>query len=301
MGDVAVTVHEPVLTTADEYAWDMLLKTELVRVLEGGDGYYTGIFGHIHVGVIGQASEIGGRSFVTLAHPGTLAHELGHAMNLLHSPCGVSGDDPHYPRPDGTTGAWGYDFATDALVPPRAIDIMGYCGRPWISPYHFLRALEHRARTETVATASRAAEPVLIVWGGVDPGGEPFLKPAFLAEAPPNLPAAPGGQHRLTVRTDGGETLFALDFDMPETAHLDGASPFVFAVPAPAAWTGAIGSITLDGPGGIAALDRETDRPAIILRDPDTGRVRGLLIDPPWSGLDVVRSGGLPEAAEGRR
>ena len=317
VGDVAVTVHEPILTTPGEYAWDLLHKTELVRVMEGGDGYYMGLFGHIRSGVVGQASYIGGRSFVTLAHPHVLAHELGHAMNLLHTPCGVRGDDPHYPWRDGSTGSWGYDFATNAVVPPEANDIMGYCGRQWISPYHFLRALDHRGQTETEATAQAAAEPVLLVWGGVDTSGKPFLKPAFFAEAPPNLPAAPGGEHRLTVHAGGGGTpVFSLDFDMPETAHLDGASAFVFAVPAPAGWAGIVGNITLEGPGGAAVLDPETNRPAIILRDPDTGRVRGLLIDPPaasmvevaadranspWSGLDVVLSGGLPDVPQERR
>lgn len=314
VGELAVTVHEPVLTNSGEFAWDLLHETELIRVVEGGDGYFMGLFGHIRAGVIGQASYIGGRSFVSLAHAGTVAHELGHAMGLLHTPCGVQGDDPNYPWRDGRTGSWGYDFANGAVVPPEATDLMGYCGRQWISGYHFSNALDHRLRTEAVATPHPVAEQTLVVWGGVDAGGQPYLKPAFAVEAPPKLPA-PGGDHRLTVLAAGGETLFSVSFDMPETAHLDGASSFVFAIPAPAGWAGAIGRITLDGPGGNAALDPETGTPAIIVRDTASGRVVGLLSDPPpallaslnegadspFSGIDIVISDGLPEAPQERR
>ncbi len=314
VGELAVTVHEPVLTNSGDFAWDLLHETELIRVVEGGDGYYMGLFGHIRSGVIGQASYIGGRSLVSLAHAGTVAHELGHAMSLLHTPCGVRGDDPDYPWRDGSTGSWGYDFATGTLVPPEATDLMGYCGRQWISGYHFSNALDHRLRTEAAARPPAVAEQALIVWGGVDAAGQPFLKPAFAVEAPPRLPA-PGGDHRLTVLAAGGETLFSISFDMPETAHLDGASSFVFAIPAPGGWAGNIERITLDGPGGTAALDPETSAPAIIVRDPTDGRVLGLLTDPPpnllpsadgrgnspLSGFDIVVSSGLPEVPPERR
>ena len=313
VGELAVTVHEPVLTTS-EFAGNLLHETELIRVVEGGDGYFMGFFGHIRAGVIGEASYIGGRSFVSLAHAGVVAHELGHAMNLRHTSCGVRGDDPNYPWRDGRTGSWGYDFARAALVPPEATDVMGYCGQQWISGYHFSVALDHRLRTEAAPRPSAVAEQALIVWGGVDSGGKPFLKPAFAVEAPPRLPA-PGGNHQLAVLAAGGETLFSISFDMPETAHLDGASSFVFAIPAPEGWAGSIERITLAGPGGTAALDPETSAPAIIVRDPADGRVLGLLTDPPpallpsaagrgispLSGFDIVVSSGLPEMPQERR
>ncbi len=313
VGELAVTVHEPVLTTS-EFASDLLHETEVIRVIEGGDGYFVGLFGHIRAGTIGEASYIGGRSVVSLAHAGVLAHELGHAMNLLHTPCGVRGDDPNYPWRDGRTGSWGYDFATGALVPPEATDVMGYCGRQWISGYHFSIALDHRLRTEAATTPPAVAEQALLVWGGVDAGGQPYLKPAFAVKAPPTLPV-PGGDHKLTVLAPGGETLFSVSFDLPETAHLDGASSFVFAIPAPEGWAGTIGRITLDGPGGAAVLDPETGEPAIIVRNPASGRVVGLLTDPPptllpsadgranssLSGFDVLVSNGLPEVHQEER
>ncbi len=114
---------------------------------------------------------------------------------------------------------------------------MGYCGRQWISGYHFSVALDHRLQTEAEC--------------GARPG----------------------------IRGRDGCSRSA--FDMPETAHLDGASSFGFAIPAPGGWAGAIEHITLEGPDGTAVLDPETRAPAIIVRDPADGRVLGLLTDPP--------------------
>jgi len=303
VGEVDVTVHESIVTTSNS-AGHLLRETELVRVLEGGDGYYMGLFSHIRGGLIGVAY-IGGWSFVTLARSFVLTHELGHAMNLRHAPCGGADlPDRNYPWAGGRTGSWGYDFDADATVPPGAADLMGYCfAGAWISPYHFNTALDHRLRTETQERRMEP-EPVLIVWGGMDEDGQLYLEPAFFVEAPPTLSGAPDGEHRLVVRATGGDTLFSHRFDMPETAHLDGASSFVFAIPAPRGWDNAIGSIRLEGPGGTAVLDHETSRNTIILRDPVTGAVRAVLDAPPdseWPGFDIVVSRGLPDAVVRRR
>ncbi len=303
VGEVDVTVHESIVTTSNS-AGHLLRETELVRVLEGGDGYYMGLFSHIRGGLIGVAY-IGGWSFVTLARSFVLTHELGHAMNLRHAPCGGADlPDRNYPWAGGRTGSWGYDFDADATVPPGAADLMGYCfAGAWISPYHFNTALDHRLRTETQERRMEP-EPVLIIWGGMDEDGQLYLEPAFFVEAPPTLSGAPDGEHRLVVRATGGDTLFSHRFDMPETAHLDGASSFVFAIPAPRGWDNAIGSIRLEGPGGTAVLDHETSRNTIILRDPVTGAVRAVLDAPPdseWPGFDIVVSRGLPDAAVRRR
>ena len=304
VSDVDFTVHEAVLTTSRR-AKDVLHETELIRTVEGGDGYYMGLFSHIRLGLIGIASYIGARTAVTVARADVFAHELGHAMNLRHAPCGGAGyPDRNYPFSGGSTGSWGYDFDAGIVVPPSTSDLMGYClGWQWISSYHFSHALNHRLATE-VQQRALAAEPVLIVWGGVDADGQPNLKPAFFVEAPPKLPGVSSGEHRLAVLSTVGETLFSVDFDMPETAHMDGASSFVFAVPAPAGWHDAIESIRLEGPGGTAVLDRKTSRSAIILRDPVTGAVRAVLHDPPdseWPEFDVIVSRGLPDAPDERR
>ncbi len=312
--EIALTVHEPILTTTSTDATEILHETEAIRVIEGSDGYYMGVYRHIRDGILGQAASIGGRSFVTLAHNGVLAHEVGHAMNLFHTWCNVRGDDPNYPWRDGRTGSWGYNFATGELVEPEATDVMGYCGRQWISGYHFQRALDHRLRTESDTEPNRIAQPVLLVWGGVDATGQPYLKPSFIVDAPPKLPTK-GGDHQLTVSTDGGQAVASLTFDMPRTAHAEGRSVFVFAIPVPDGLSGVIEHITLNGPGGSATLDSENSQTTILILDPDSGKVRGLLTDPtpsmvmqltddldsPFPGFEVVTSSGLPEVQYERR
>ena len=52
-------------------------------------------------------------------------------------------------------------------------------------------------------------------------------------------------------------------------------------VAVPVTWAGDLASIALEGPGGSAGLDGDTDDPVTILRDRATGQVRGILDGPP--------------------
>lgn len=103
---------------------------------------------------------------------------------------------------------------------------------------------------------------------------------------------------------------------MPETANADGASAFVFVLPAEPGWWGALRSLTLSGPDGEATMDRDTDRPMAILRDPGTGQVRAFLRDlspavtgqsdlaaalSSEPGLEARFSCGIPDAVAWRR
>lgn len=75
----------------------------------------------------------------------TMAHELGHAHGIPHSPCGtVAGADSKYPYSGGKIGSWGYDERTQTLISPsKNYDFMSYCSPQWISDYAFDRII-HR-------------------------------------------------------------------------------------------------------------------------------------------------------------
>ena len=155
---------------------------------------------------------------------------------------------------------------------------------------------------------------VLFLWGGVDAEGTPHLDPAFVLDAPASLPRSEG-PHRITGRDAAGSELFSLRFDMPVVADGDGSSSFVFAVPVREGWAGALASITLSGPGGSFTLDRNTDRPMAILRNPESGQIRQIVRDlPPGpagleaaermgaeTGFEVLFSRGIPDPADWRR
>ena len=307
--DLDVKAHEPILTSTTN-VFTLNRETALAWVMEGRMGRYMGIMPEYVIGGQSGVASIGGSYSFSVADSHVIAHELGHNLRLFHAPCGgAGGPDPAFPQPDGSIGDWGYDFRDGTLVPPNAADLMSYCGHPrWISGYGFTRAMNHRIPFALDATASARATAsavaaveaptrTLLLWGGLDAGGAPFLEPAFALDAPPAVPSSPGA-YRLTGRAGTGEALFSVSFDMTETADGDGRATFVIALPARPEWVGRLESITLSGPGGSTAMDRTTDRPMAILRDPDTGRVRGILRGPA-SGDPVraVAAAGLAAAA----
>ncbi len=332
--DIDLQIHEAVVTATND-GFGLLAETSAIRTLEGAasDGYYMGMMSGNTVGPSGVA-DLPGRAGFSIPDPTVMTHELGHNFNLRHAPCGeAAGPDPDFPTPDGTIGAWGFDIGGDSLVAPGIHDIMSYCGPQWISDYHFTNAFGYRilveaAGGETESVAGRAAvaagpERTLLLWGGVGEGGEPFLEPAFIADAPPSLPLSPGGEYAIAGHDASGRELFSFGFDMPALSHGDGRSAFAYALPARQEWAGSLASITLSGPGGSFTLDGSSDRAAAILRDPLTGQVRGIFRDAPPSlmaaagmaaplgpeaaaalsldpGLEVLASRGLPRPEDWR-
>ncbi len=308
-----VTAHAPVLSSSNNMH-ALLRETRAIRALEAGSGHWMGMMSGMGKSDPGVAYRPGRVSF-SVPNARVMVHELGHNMSLAHAPCGAAGrPDPAFPYGDGSSGVWGYDSRDGgSLVHPSTPDVMSYCFYPhWISDYHFTKALRFRLADEGSGSGGMVAEPAasLMLWGGVDADGAPFLEPAFAVDAPPLLPDS-AGDYRIIGTAAGGETLFSISFTMPVLADTDGASSFVFVVPARAAWQGTLAAITLTGPSGTAALNGDSNRPMSILRDPRTGQVRGILRDLPAAaqvagdlaertagpGLDMLFSRGIPDAA----
>ncbi len=321
ISDIKVTAHEAVLSSSND-VYDLLHETSAIRAIEGGAGYFMGILPPAFSGNASGAARQPGKVSVSSVSGSTIAHELGHNLNLGHAPCGTPGfPDRRYPYPDGSIGAWGYDFQDGgAVVPTSHKDLMSYCGPTWISDYHFTNALSYRARNPRNAAPSKlqaASTPTksLLLWGGIGMDGAPYLEPAFVVDAPPLLPGR-GGEYQVSgYAKDGGGELFSFNFDMPELAHGDGSNSFVFVLPVDAEWQDNLASITLTGPEGSYVLDGESDQPMAILRNPRTGRIQGLLrgqplvmqvardakTSSPRSEFEALFSRGLPEAAAWRR
>lgn len=278
IAELALTAHASVVTSSN-YAPDLLRQTRAIQLLEKGSGYYMGMMSGRLSGSIRGAAYISGRASFSAPSATTMAHEFGHNLSLLHAPCGGPSQlDPWYPFPDGRIGAWGYDARDEGeLVSPRRRDLMSYCSRRWIGDYHFTRTLRYRLATETDSAESREAPGrSLLLWGGVDAGGHLHLEPALATAAPPALPTS-GGRYTITGRTGDGGELFSLNFEMPEAADADGSTSFAFLLPLPPESGAELAAVTLTGPEGSVALDRNTDRPLVVLRDRRTGRIRAIL------------------------
>ena len=316
--ELEVKAHSSVLTSTNN-AWELVSQAAAIRAMEGGSGHYMGMMTGQVVGASGVADRPGWSSFAK-ADPETIAHELGHNLNLQHAPCNTTwSTDPFFPQTDGSIGAWGYDFREGGrLLPPNQPDLMSYCRPGWISEYHFSNALRFRLNTAAAsAPLSFVSVPArsLLLWGGVDAGGVPFLEPAFVVDAPPSLPRRTGG-YEITGRTAAGGELFSVSFKMPDRADGDGRSSFAFVLPVQPGWSDELADITLSGPGGSVRLDENTDRPVTILRNRGTGHIRGILRELPLSavtrensvsplsldsGMEVVTSRGLPGREDWRR
>ncbi len=322
VSEIDATAHPPVATSTND-GFELLAEAEMIRVAEGGRGHYLAVMAGPTWpgGLLGVANGIGSWSSFSILDAETIAHEFGHNRNLYHAPCGgAGGPDRYYPYVMGNIGAWGYDFGRGELVPPGQPDFMSYCEPTWTSDYQFTNAVRYRLETETGSILIAAADVAqatsgraLMVWGGLDGEGAPRLKPSFFIDAPPALPEV-GGPWSFTGTDGAGTVLFSLSFAMAEfTDTEDQRAGFSFAVPV--TWTEDLAAITLQGPGGSIGLDRDTDRPMTILRDPATGRIRGILDGAPDAApgplaaaaaadaqdLQMIFSRGIPDPSGARR
>ena len=313
VGEMSVTVHEPVWTSTNN-GFDLLHETVAIRSMEGGTSYYMGTAGSF-TGGIGGVAYLGARTMFSGPWPSTVAHEFGHNLILSHAPCGTTGD-PGYPHSNGRIGVWGYDHRSRSLVRPGGKDIMTYCSpSPGFSDYSFAKAFWWRLSVEAGIVEEYEPARALLLWGGVGPGGHPFLNPAFVVEAPPTRLDGTGAW-QVAGEAEDGRVLFAQRFDMAEMADGDGRQSFALALAAEPSWADALSRIVLTGPDGSATMDAQSSQAAALLRDPATGRVRGILRD--WSGsgaaaqpdgaralpepgLEVQVSRGVPAPAAWRR
>ena len=311
--EVTATVHEPVWTSTN-VATELFSETAVIRVFElgsyvAGTSRYTGMM----LGSVEGGSESYGGARVAFAIPDNIgfAQAVGGLSGLHFAPCDEAHGDRYYPYQDGSIGAWGYDARAGQLISPTTLDLMSRCEAPrWISDYHFAKAARFRRIDAGVAdVAPGTSTRSLLLWGGAGADGAPYLEPAFVVDAPPASPP-PGSDHEITGRTAGGDELFSLRLGMPEVNRGGGGSSFVFAIPVEAGWGDQLASITLSGPGGSATLDLDTDRPMVIVRNPETGEIRGILrgvsavalADPdggggrlPLKGLEMLTSRGIPD------
>ena len=231
VAELSVTAHEPV-SMSHSNAGQLLAQIEAMRLMEGGSGYWMGVLerrpGARSSWFPGQAWLNGHVSYAMPPNASTMAHELGHNLGLLHAPCGNPGGvDPWFPHPAGRIGAWGFDLERSVLVRPITPDFMSYCGsgNEWVSDYNFNKTLAYRQANDGPAAATRAAEadPVktLLLWGGLNEEGTPYLDPAFVVDAAPALPRG-GGEYSIEGATADGVRLFSFAFDMPVSADAEG-------------------------------------------------------------------------------
>jgi Leucine-rich repeat (LRR) protein/uncharacterized protein YjdB len=286
VGELDLTVREPLTIASRPDAssgaeWIVILEDiELLRKAEGGRGYWYGVVNRDGDEGIRGIALVEGRVALGVPDAEVFAHELGHSMSLMHSPCGNPWQvDPDYPYSDGSIGVLGYDVRSAKLVDPATHDLMSYCHPQWISDYNFRKALEYRIQAEAPSRALAAREAPrgsrLLLRGHVSAEGELHLDPAFVLDAPAQPPSG-SGPYRVAGFSGDGARAFALDFDMEMVS--EGGGSFLFLVPFAEERIASLERIVLSGPEGSTALERGTRvSPVAIVLDQATGRIRSIL------------------------
>ena len=289
IASMELEVRETYRTGADlstPEGWSQWInETRAMYQQEGRRGYYYGV-------VAVSSPAYGGLGFIALpvsvglAYDDIYAHELGHNMNLLHAPCGTSGD-VNYPYPSGNIGIWGYDVRQEVLKDRNALkDIMSYCDPAWISDYHFTKATNHRLAGDggvqldggSAASGGQPRGEMLVVWGSVR-DGEVQLDPAFVLDGPPALPET-DGPYRVEGLGADGRREFSLSFTPTPLEY--GGGGFVFFVPWEADWADSLDRMVLRGPEGEDTLTRSGAPAMAVVTDPSTGRIQAIIRD--WEG-----------------
>ncbi|WP_420440481.1 Ig-like domain-containing protein [Candidatus Palauibacter sp.] len=320
-----ITRHAAVTVDSNDI-FELLTDVGRIRQMEEGIGHWMGLIpdadgaaGVAYFPFYTDSLAFRGKTSMSVLSAETVAHELGHNMSLRHVECrgDEGGPDPSYPYEDGRIGVWGWDSRDGgSLVDPTTTvrDFMTYCDPSWVSDYYFANALRFRLQDDQEVQAARVPARVLLVSGGAAGDGTLRLDPAFVVDAPPLLPHAPGPYTMTGRRADGSE-LFSLDFQMGEIGDGDGQFGFSFSLPVEDEWESELASLSLSGPGGSVEMAEGSEPPMAILRDPGTGQVRAILRDlpsgplarsaadarAPEPGLEVMVSSGLPGAAAWRR
>jgi hypothetical protein len=272
-GTNALVRSTPITTTttlqSDGTGWATVLGEVDAAALADGRYYYgvakvsytSGVAGVAYVSTPTQPARaaLGWDYLINGSGSVVAAHELGHNWGRNHAPCGgPTGLDPNYPRPDGTTGDYGYDMTTGQLEPPTSTDIMGYCNPKWVSNYTYLAAMNYLIANPMVMgnpSASQAIQPCLLVWGYIE-DGQLTLNPAFQINTRPTFPRR-AGPYTIEARASDGSTLFAHSFSPSEVADLPGShQSFAFTIPLASADAARLASLRLRGHG------RETVRSA---------------------------------------
>ena len=303
--------------SSDGTGWSTVLSEILAKRTADGvtDRYYFGFVNVSYTSGVAGLGYIGAPAAMGWDNNGAqtvVAHEVGHNFGRQHSPCGgAANPDPNYPYPGGTIGVPGWDVfaASNNLKPTADTDIMGYCSNPWVSDYAYKSVLSFRAANSfdvvTAATVSNATKEALLVWGRVE-NGNLILEPAF--RVPATGATVPAGPYVWEGRDAQGRVLARVPFQAYEVADLPYQTDenFAFIVPLDSSMMDALQSVHVmkgaselasrqarpatqakaamnalrvaDLAGGAAQIDWDsTTQPMVMLRDANTGEVRGFL------------------------
>lgn len=254
LAEVDVRTRAPYLlqSAADATtAYTMLEELSDLRAAENGQVYYYGYFksamGDGCCGGLGYRPGYEAVGVDTDANGHTMAHELGHNLNLQHIDCGAPPNaDLRYPYNGNSIGSIGINSALTELRQPNSYrDVMSYCSPKHVSDYHFEKAQDFLLTRPEAAFASPAAvqtgpaaamaERALYISGSIGVDGQLSIRTVLPVNRAPTSYPVSAWQFRLF--NSAGQQL-KVDPWLPEYGHpaavpatSQRGQPFRFEIP----------------------------------------------------------------------
>jgi hypothetical protein len=216
VSQVQISWHTPVsftgnLTTSDDFSRLLnditTLKTSegapkaqvyygLIPTSSSGSSWFSS--GYAGMGWIGSRAAIGLDYSSQTSQ--IAAHEVGHNLGMLHTPCGVSSYDQSYPYANASIGQYGLDVSSGRLYAPNANrDMMSYCDPKWISDYTYKYLYNSQIRSGStggsaagleITPSASLAQKGMVVRAQINADGASFLPAYTLSGAVNELPEA---------------------------------------------------------------------------------------------------------------
>ncbi len=117
------------------------------------------------------------------------AHEIGHNLNMDHTPCNVASPYTDYPYANGAIGQYGYNVSEQTVIVNTDPDIMSYCEPEWVSDFTY--KVWYAAQQSTLARVAAPAQSSLYVRAKLASDGSASLQPVYeFSASPSELPAS---------------------------------------------------------------------------------------------------------------